>query len=82
MELLKERPEEEPPRNCCLLGMVAFLSYCLSKTCTSCVFTPAALTPLESTVVTFPSFETATLDVPRSLSPFLGSTLFHEATAW
>jgi hypothetical protein len=46
------------------------VSYCLSYTCTSCAFAPLAEVPVRSTVVTFPSFETATLDVPTTLPPF------------
>jgi hypothetical protein len=44
--------------------------YCLSYTCTSCVFAPAAFVPVASTVVTFPSAETVTLDVPITFPPF------------
>ena len=54
-----------------------FLSYFLSKTWRSCAFAPVAVVPVESTVVTFPSFETETLDVPITLSPF-----FRVATKW
>jgi hypothetical protein len=42
----------------------------LSYTCTSCVFTPAGLVPVPSTVVTFPSFATDTVDVPIALPAF------------
>jgi hypothetical protein len=68
----KGGPTKNRPRIAPLFMLIGCYrrSYCLSYTCTSCSFAPVAVVPVESTVVTIPSFETVTLDVPIALPSF------------
>src|SRR5438552_7520886 len=67
----ERRPDEEPPEKFCGIEVLGGVNdaYCLLYTDTSFVACPVALVPFDVTVVTFPSWETSTLDVPITLPP-------------